>query len=1642
MVQPIAASRPHQSASRQPRPAVRPTTSCQGAITGRVLQMPERTFSAVRKESETAPTGSKTVRPSSDGLPQRAMTGSTLRNFLMRRLPGSCGIAGSDGSGTPQSSPFPESAQANTHSNSALQTSIPQHGGTAKAHASIARRRAPSSEVPNSSQQKNVPPGTTFPIAIPRNGSAPRNRGMKESAASEMMNLNAPDIAQPPVHKAPIPQTPHHVVPNVSKSVHSGSASLSPNMGLSRSTNPLTRNRPHAVREQQCTSRSAGGGQVRKADVSDSMNHFTPHHSQRATALGADVLQKSPTSPPQRNGDPAVMPHGCDVQGASAKRVRAAGTFAVPENTKFNINEVNQTCNRNIPSSSQAQVTYIRRTQAAATQRREAFQNEILHISPADRNVRSAPAWRGRSGSNIAEGNIYQAQQRQTSYQHSLIALGASTGNGFSPVHMARNAQISTRAMEERVGQNEHHNNQTHRRTVSRGIPRPMPRNKASLPPGNVPGQGTITGKGDVLCEQKYTNITHDMKMQRPRRIATSEQVHGMATNPVPITTHKVSPRNTSKSQHELDLMYLFTQFAAEMSRQVYLELEEEISPVTPQRFLAFTRECYQTWAATMGSQNDAHKVIGIIEDKFKRFYPQAKEIRLFHIFKMWKIRGSLYGEFRNDVQMLCGTRNLAGSKISAMHEGKYLQGTGSSNARIPNSRSELWKAYVSSAVKNALRHHKKLITSESNNFTSAGPSQEMATPFIPASTNPTAIMSAAISAANARIRDSTKHRPTLSNNKGTNLKNRQGLGLPRPPMGSPPNGEDEKVVKLKLDRVESIRRIVNTAPEEATVAPYLPATRTAADFDKAPRNPITGQQEAIFPSPRPPKSSVGNTSTVRSFNCGVVSDNKQKSAGHSHSIVPKPNSTGEESGLTTETDEHLTKPINSVLKGRKCESTKAASANAHFKSNNDFRGVRTKAMNVESMSYRGAGPLNTNKGLRDGESSSGAPRTALQFSQSSGKESSGALAERKFTSVKTVLDSIQVWDSNKSQGTIDRPLPTASGLSVGAVNYKVSKGPFPSSNVVVERARAEGSIARTEPIGCSVMDNGTGRNFIPRNGVSGNEAQGFVNANGRCGSMGNRDAVTRTPRKPIVGRPALRRTSLAGSIVGRLPANQLDVKLKPHDGKTTGPKLSAVPPGSNSTDRLPKKRSKSAGGATRMHTMGEGTSAVAILDSCAQRKTISAANASATAGAIMPTTGSSVASGMPIDAPKVVPQGAPTEPAPNPTTVMTGDHCKDTDTPMTDPIMADARNNENPSQRKCVSKSSKKRLASENPPGEAPQKRRTIAGIGSLRKDKKGNSKSKNEYQEPAGKDTASPEGKRPESSKTAQDGRTKLEKAYFLKKHRLLKKVTKTANELDLTVSEDVFGIIATAARERVKFMLERMKEAAQHRREDIRTSWNAVPDGPCPSDQLEEANRREEAMLRMKAIDRAQKRKEEKVKPAPISVFLLEEAAKAPCGTASRKLSQLERKEKMRLEKEKMVQESQKEALSDLLARYSKRHTKNEANPEQDKSGIGKTATEGKKPSLDLTKALPKFGGVKRFNPCNTSQREGKASVLPEIGSAMYKSGLGLTRSGHEKPDKTQKKPRLTLRDCLFVVEFDVMLRKGNLAAIYKSRLGARR
>lgn len=274
-----------------------------------------------------------------------------------------------------------------------------------------------------------------------------------------------------------------------------------------------------------------------------------------------------------------------------------------------------------------------------------------------------------------------------------------------------------------------------------------------------------------------------------------------------------------------------------------------------------------------------------------------------------------------------------------------------------------------------------------------------------------------------------------------------------------------------------------------------------------------------------------------------------------------------------------------------------------------------------------------------------------------------------------------------------------------------------------------------------------------------------------------------------------------------------------------------------------------------------------------------------------------------------------------------------------------------------------------------------------------------------------------------------------------------------IDHPIGKEVMEMMSLAVRERLASIIEGLRDIADVRTEANKQEWHTEPVGPDLCAKLDWMRMDEERSLVKAAELRIKKKKEEEEQEAKrIAGEAEKEEKKAKDSSAT---GDQERKEKLALEKKRKEHNSQRDALSGLLAGINKRRKKPGAAkglaPLVPLGKIGSSSKEGglsrlppiqrvagsTLPAIVKQKGSDKRGGS-RTDPLENMPPQGELLALGGSNRVSGVRGSGGKKSASKGNENVVKRV-LTLKDCLFYMESSHNMRKSSLLYKWYGRMG---
>lgn len=259
-----------------------------------------------------------------------------------------------------------------------------------------------------------------------------------------------------------------------------------------------------------------------------------------------------------------------------------------------------------------------------------------------------------------------------------------------------------------------------------------------------------------------------------------------------------------------------------------------------------------------------------------------------------------------------------------------------------------------------------------------------------------------------------------------------------------------------------------------------------------------------------------------------------------------------------------------------------------------------------------------------------------------------------------------------------------------------------------------------------------------------------------------------------------------------------------------------------------------------------------------------------------------------------------------------------------------------------------------------------------------------------------------------------------------------------LNENVGSDVMEMMSLAVEERLRYVLEKLKDSASIRTEARKSDWDVENDGPDMFEKLNQMREDEERALTVAAEMRVKRRNERKEAEA-------KKANGEPSNSEKKKESNAtgdaERKEKLALEKKRKENRSQHDALFGLVEGRSKRGKRGNSSKLPPLESIGEIGSGKAAGGLGALPPIGRKTGLQSFGSSGSSKNKtlDRIEKLSKLGP-LRKLGRHAEESEKDVAEVNVKEP-LKLADCLFFMENEVDCRKSNLYCQWSARLGLR-
>lgn len=254
-----------------------------------------------------------------------------------------------------------------------------------------------------------------------------------------------------------------------------------------------------------------------------------------------------------------------------------------------------------------------------------------------------------------------------------------------------------------------------------------------------------------------------------------------------------------------------------------------------------------------------------------------------------------------------------------------------------------------------------------------------------------------------------------------------------------------------------------------------------------------------------------------------------------------------------------------------------------------------------------------------------------------------------------------------------------------------------------------------------------------------------------------------------------------------------------------------------------------------------------------------------------------------------------------------------------------------------------------------------------------------------------------------------------------------------LEENVGTDVMEMVSLAARERLSEIFESLREIASIRTDSEKGNWRTQITGPNVYSRMKRMRQDEERTLQVGSEMRSKRLKEQKEQEAK---KLAGESASADKKTKdSSAAAESDRKQRVALEKKRKEHSSHNDALIALVRSTDARRKK--------------PAIKGLAPLESLSKKglppIPKLGSMNTASAGSSSKDRRVTDPHEKLNTLGPLVKLGRDNALHNKDMQPAAKPevkrRLTLRDCIFLMERTPNTRKSSLVYKWYARLGTR-
>lgn len=251
---------------------------------------------------------------------------------------------------------------------------------------------------------------------------------------------------------------------------------------------------------------------------------------------------------------------------------------------------------------------------------------------------------------------------------------------------------------------------------------------------------------------------------------------------------------------------------------------------------------------------------------------------------------------------------------------------------------------------------------------------------------------------------------------------------------------------------------------------------------------------------------------------------------------------------------------------------------------------------------------------------------------------------------------------------------------------------------------------------------------------------------------------------------------------------------------------------------------------------------------------------------------------------------------------------------------------------------------------------------------------------------------------------------------------------------LGSDILEMVSLAAEERLRLILQKLKDAAAIRTEAQKAEWDVIYEAESMYEKMEQAIEEENRLLISAAQARVRNENERK---DPDSKKSNGESGTGDSKKESSGVGDAERKEKLAVEKKRKETSSQRDALTGLVDSFHRRE-KRRGSLQKGLAPLKPLGEIGSK-GLGSLPPIPKKTGSESMG-LSGSRSKGTAEALERLGplGPLQKGGRKNSDSGQGAQEKVEKEP-LTLSDVLFFLQDEVISRKSALYYKWSTRAG---